>query len=76
MFEDMELKFSDIAEQSPIDLSDIKKGDVVALIGDFNPSSIHTLLRLIDLGTIVLPLTTETKEQILDVFYNNNTFCM
>jgi len=63
MFEDRELKFSDIAEQSPIDLSDIKKGDVVALIGDFNPSSIHTLLRLIDLGTIVLPLTTETKEQ-------------
>ena len=44
-----------------IDLSGIKKGDVVAIIGDFNPNSILTLLRLIDMKTIVIPLTKETK---------------
>ena len=44
-----------------IDLSEIKKGDVVAIIGDFNPNSILTLLRLIDMKTIVIPLTKETK---------------
>lgn len=55
-----ELRFSQIAEQTPIDLSLVKQGDVVAIIGDFNPSSILTLLRLIDLGVIVVPLTVET----------------
>jgi acyl-CoA synthetase (AMP-forming)/AMP-acid ligase II len=54
------VKFSQIAEQSPIDLSLIKQGDVVAIIGDFNPPSILTLLQLIDLGVIVVPLTIET----------------
>ena len=58
-----ELKFSDIAEQSRIDLSEIKSGHVVALIGDFDPSSILTLLRVIDMGAIVVPLTVDTKEQ-------------
>ena len=33
---------------------------MVAIIGDFNPSSILTLLRLIDLGVVVVPLTRET----------------
>ena len=55
-----ELKFSEIASQSPVDLSDVRKGDVVAIIGDFNPSSILTLLRLIDIGVVVVPLTVET----------------
>lgn len=45
------------------DLSEIRKGDVVALIGDFNPISILTLLRLIDMGAIVIPLTKETKKE-------------
>lgn len=58
-----ELRFSQIAEQAPIDLSMVKQGDVVAIIGDFNPSSILTLLRLIDLGTIVVPLTIETVNE-------------
>ena len=43
-----ELRFSEIAEQEILDLSDIKKGDVVALIGDFDPKSILTLLLLIE----------------------------
>ena len=55
-----ELRFSEIASQSPVDLSDVRKGDVVAIIGDLNPSAILTLLRLIDIGVIVVPLTVET----------------
>jgi len=58
-----ELRFSDIASQNPIDLREIKGGDVVAIVGDFNPSSILTLLQLIDLGAIVVPLTKETASE-------------
>ena len=57
------LKFSEIASQNPIDLSIINEGDVVAIIGDFDPISILTLLRLIDKGTIVIPLTKETSHE-------------
>lgn len=57
------LKFSEIASQNPIDLSLVNQGDVVAIIGDFNPSSILTLLRLIDLGVVVVPLTVETAHE-------------
>jgi acyl-CoA synthetase (AMP-forming)/AMP-acid ligase II len=59
----VELQFSQIASQNPINLSRVKQGDVVAIIGDFNPSSILTLLRLIDLGAIVVPLTIETLHE-------------
>jgi acyl-CoA synthetase (AMP-forming)/AMP-acid ligase II len=59
----VELKFSQIASQNPVDLSLVKQGDVVAIIGDFNPSSILTLLRLIDLGVVVVPLTLETTHE-------------
>ena len=58
-----ELKFSQIASQNPVDLSLVKAGDVVAIIGDFNPLSILTLLRLIDLGVIVVPLTIQTVHE-------------
>jgi acyl-CoA synthetase (AMP-forming)/AMP-acid ligase II len=58
-----ELRFLEIANQSPIDLSEVRKGDVVAIIGDFNPASILTLLRLIDIGVVVVPLTVETKHE-------------
>jgi long-chain acyl-CoA synthetase len=57
------LKFSEIASQRPVDLSAVRRGDVVAIIGDFNPPSILTLLRLIDIGAIVVPLTIETKHE-------------
>ena len=57
------LKFSEIASQNPIDLSLVNQGDVVAIIGDFNPSSILSLLRLIDLGVVVVPLTVETAHE-------------
>ena len=58
-----ELRFSEIASQRPVDLSDVSKGNVVAIIGDFNPSSILTLLRLIDIGVVVVPLTVETRHE-------------
>lgn len=57
-----QLSFAEVSQQEPVDLSDVKAGDVVALIGDFNPPSILTLLRLIDLNTIIVPLTVETTE--------------
>ena len=58
-----ELRFSEIAEQEFLDLSDIKKGDVVALIGDFDPKSILTLLHLIEKNIILVPLTKDTQSQ-------------
>lgn len=57
------LIFEDLVNQEILDLSLIKSGDVVAIIGDFDPFSISTLLSLIDKKTIVVPLTKETKEQ-------------
>lgn len=44
-------------------MSLVNQGDVVAIVGDFDPVSILTLLRLIDLGAVVVPLTVETKRQ-------------
>ena len=58
-----DLKFSDIAEQKAVDLSEVECGDVVALIGDFDPQSILTLLQLIDMKVIIVPLTEETRPQ-------------
>ena len=55
-----ELNFTEITSQNEIDLSSIKSGDVVAIIGDFNPICIFTLLYLMDMGVIVVPLTVET----------------
>jgi long-chain acyl-CoA synthetase len=58
-----ELKFNDVISGDLLDLSSIHSGDVVAVIGDFNPTTIFTILRLIDLGTIVVPLTKDTESQ-------------
>ncbi len=55
------MKFSEVLNQSPVDLTSIKVGDVVAIIGDFDPESILTLLRLIELKVIIVPLTIETS---------------
>jgi len=58
-----DLRFNEIANQKPVDLSNVRSGDVVAVIGDFDPQSILTLLNLIDKNTIIVPLTVETKSQ-------------
>lgn len=58
-----ELRFNEIKEQNLADLSEVKSGDVVALIGDFDPKSILTVLKLLDKNVILVPLTVDTKEQ-------------
>ena len=57
------LKFEEVANQKHVDLAEVKSGDVVALIGDFNPQSILTLLQLIDKNVILVPLTVDTRAQ-------------
>jgi long-chain acyl-CoA synthetase len=57
------IKFDEIAKQQHLDLSEVKSGDVVALIGDFNPQSILALLQLINKNTIIVPLTVDTRAQ-------------
>lgn len=57
------LFFNEIYKIDVEGINKIKNGDVVALIGDFNPESIITLLKLLERGAIVVPLTIETKEQ-------------
>jgi len=54
------LTFAQIAQAEGVDLSEVVAGDVVALIGDFNPQSIATLLNLIDKSVVLVPLTVET----------------
>lgn len=57
------VKFNEVVNQQYVDLSEVKSGDVVALIGDFNPQSILTLLQLIDKNVIIVPLTVDTRTQ-------------
>lgn len=58
-----ELYFDDIKKQALTDLSKVNSGDVVALIGDFEPKTISTLLHLIDKNVILVPLTKATRSQ-------------
>lgn len=75
------LRFSEITKQEAVDLSDVKSGDVVALIGDFEPQSILTLLKLIDKNVIIVPLTVDTIAQheyffesaLVDVIVENSS---
>jgi long-chain acyl-CoA synthetase len=57
IFDDKSIYFEDIEKQDTNWLNSIKPGDVVAIIGDFSVSSISTLIKVIDLGAIVVPLT-------------------
>ena len=57
------LNFDEVTNQQHVDLSEVKSGDVVALIGDFDPQSILTLLQLIDKNVILVPLTVDTRAQ-------------
>ncbi len=62
VYGDRELRFSEIGDNTAVDLSEVREGDVVALVGDFEPDSISALLRLIDLQTMIVPLTRETEK--------------
>ena len=70
VYSDNRLYFNDIAERKTVDLSNVQSGDVVAIIGDFDPQSILTLLHLIDKKVILVPLTTDTKSQH-EYFFNS-----
>lgn len=57
---DRQLGLCDIL-QTGTQLHGVGPGDVVALIGDFEPASISALLQLIERRAIVVPLTVETR---------------
>jgi long-chain acyl-CoA synthetase len=58
---DFELTFADLLRGAETDVSCVRTGDVVALIGDFDARSLSTLLRLIDRGAVLVPLTEATQ---------------
>lgn len=58
-----ELTFQDIEAAEGLDLSAINPGDVVCLVGDFDPLSIRLLLQLIEKRAVIVPLTRTTKAQ-------------
>jgi long-chain acyl-CoA synthetase len=60
---DGNLSLQDIQESSIHDLSRIEPGDIVCLIGDFDPKTIRLFLELVDLKAIIAPLTAETEVQ-------------
>lgn len=57
------LSFAEVAGQGALDLSGVKAGEVVALVGDFDARSVNIFLRLIDIGAIIVPLTNDTRQQ-------------
>ncbi len=57
------LSFNDVLGNLNKQILQIPSGSVVAVIGDFDAETISVLLTLIDLNTIIVPLTKDTKEQ-------------
>ena len=76
-----QVKFKDLLKYETLDLEKIQEGDVVAIIGDYEPATIKTFLKLIDKKTIIIPLTKDTKsdhdyyfkEACVDYVIENNT---
>lgn len=54
-------RFADIEQASSAGLEEVRRGDVVALVGDFDPDNIKLMLQLIDRGAIYTPLTAATR---------------
>lgn len=61
--ENNQFSFKDLKRIEVEGLDVLKEGDVVSLIGDFDPHTIATFLRLIDLKVIIVPLTLDTEMQ-------------
>jgi acyl-coenzyme A synthetase/AMP-(fatty) acid ligase len=59
--EHKKISIKEILSKEEIISNRIKKGDIVALYGDFDPFTIKAFLHLIDLGAIILPITRDTK---------------
>ena len=58
---DYKISFKELFEKEFDILKNISSGSVVAIIGDFSASTINILIRLIDLKTIIIPLTKENR---------------
>ena len=56
------LHFGDLAGRAPEFLAQVQPGEVVALVGDFEPVSINCLLQLIERCAIIVPLTAATAQ--------------
>jgi acyl-coenzyme A synthetase/AMP-(fatty) acid ligase len=65
--------FNDLLNISIDNLDHVKEGDVVGLIGDFDPQSITTLLKLIEKKAILVPLSIETEAQ--HPYFIEESFC-
>ena len=66
-----EICLNDIINESTDHLNKIQQGDVVSIIGDFDPISISNLIKLIDIGAIIVPLTRDTKP-LHNYFFKNS----
>jgi len=60
VYKNQEIYFQEVLNFQCENLNEIKAGDVVALIGDFDPQTIAYLIKLIDLKIIIVPLTNLT----------------
>jgi len=56
---DTRLSFEDVFNAREINVSMVKPGEVVALVGDFDAATINALLTLIDAGAVIAPLSPE-----------------
>jgi long-chain acyl-CoA synthetase len=68
IFEDRTFNFRDLINVDIPNLTRVLPGDVVALIGDFDPRTIVIFLRLVEIGAIVVPLTTDTISEHEEFF--------
>lgn len=57
------LHFSEVLDAGHVDLSGVKPGNVVAVVGNFDAISVNSILRLIDIGAFIVPLTEDTSLQ-------------
>lgn len=71
--DDSSICLLDVFNQDTTHLEGVRRGDIVAIIGDFDPVSISNLIRLIDLGAIIVPLTNDTKP--MHSYFFENSFC-
>ena len=68
IYRGQEFSFKELLSVDPVDLSQVRKGDVVALIGDFDPLSLMSLLRIIDKDAVVFPLTDSNTDRHSSLF--------
>lgn len=70
IYDDKKIFFKDILKINEKKINNIRQGDVVAVIGDFDPITIGIILKLIEKKAIIMPLTNDTKSQH-EYFFNN-----